>query len=167
MAIHLLAAAVAALAMRYKSGMPQARPSAPAFAASHPDRLELQFSPIKPEWVMAGEPVARLASHFDAEDGCAATGIWDCTEGTFRWFFKWDETVVILEGEVHVTADDGTERILRAGDIAYFRSGSWATWHVADYVRKIAFLRKPMPAPVVALSRLKTALRTGYKRLSA
>lgn len=131
----------------------------PLFVASAPEALEMRAAPINPGWILSGNPQARVASHSDAEDGCAATGIWDCTAGEFRWRFSWDETVVILEGEVHVTAQDGTQRVLRAGDVAYFKGGTSAVWRIETYVRKVAFLRRPFPAPVAMLYRLRNALR--------
>lgn len=173
MALHLVVAAAAALAMRYKSGMPArseeamatGRAKTPVLVAAHPDTMEMRPAPIKPDWILAGNPVARVASHSDAADGCATTGIWDCTAGTFRWYFGWDETVVIVDGTVHVTAEDGSERVLSAGDVAYFKGGTWATWRIDTYLRKVAFLRQPMPAPVAALYRLKGRLRASIKRV--
>ena len=135
------------------------RPPTKAFIGACPNSLDMQSLPIEPSWVISGNPVARAASHSKAEDDCAATGVWDCTAGEFRWFFGWDETVVILEGEVHVTAEDGTERVLRAGDVGYFKGGTWATWRIETYVKKIAFLRKPFPAPLAWLYRLRAMLR--------
>ena len=75
---------------------------------------------------------------------------------------------MILEGEVHITAEDGTERMLRAGDIAFFAGGTWANWRVDNYVRKVAFLRKPFPKPVAILYRLRNILRnSGQQGLAA
>lgn len=150
--------ATAAMAVGYRARVEQAS-SSPVFVSACPDTIEMKPSPIEPSWILSGDPQARAGAHSKAEDECAATGVWDCTAGSFRWYFGWDETVVILEGEVHVTAEDGTERVLRKGDIGYFKGGTWATWHVETYVRKIAFLRKPFPSPVAMLYRLKNALR--------
>ncbi|WP_083638761.1 cupin domain-containing protein [Rhizobium oryziradicis] len=132
---------------------------APSLVAAHGYGVELQPAPINPDWVIEGDPQARLANHSQSEDEASSTAVWDCTAGAFRWYFGWDETVVIQEGEVHVTAEDGSERILRAGDIAYFKGGTWATWRVETYVRKIAFLRKPFPEPLATLYRLRNAMR--------
>ncbi|WP_117193086.1 cupin domain-containing protein [Rhizobium terrae] len=158
MSWHMLAATAAAIAVRYKSYAPEPRPVT-TFVGACPDALEMKPLPIEPSWVLSGNPQARAAAHSKAADECAATGVWDCTAGSFRWFFGWDETVVILEGEVDVTAEDGTQRILRAGDVAYFKGGTWATWRIDNYVKKVAFLRKPFPAPLSFLYRLKNALR--------
>jgi uncharacterized protein len=131
---------------------------APMIAASEAE-LELKPSPINPGWILAGQPVARLAEHSKGSDDAAATAIWDCTAGEFRWFFDWDETVMILEGGVTVTDKNGVARTLKAGDIAYFKGGTWATWRIDEYVRKIAFVRRPMPAAFVYVSRLKAMAR--------
>jgi uncharacterized cupin superfamily protein len=154
----MIAATAAAIAIRYNSS-DQDSEGAPSFVGASPDMLEMKPLPIEPSWVIAGNPQARAASHSKASDECAATGIWDCTAGTFRWFFGWDETVVIIEGEVQVTAEDGTQRILRSGDVAYFKGGTWATWHIETYVKKIAFLRKPFPAAIALLYRLRNLMR--------
>ena len=116
MSWHIIAATAAAVAIRYKNYEPEERPASKPFIGACPDALEMSPSPIEPSWILAGDPQARVAAHSKADDECAATGVWDCTAGSFRWFFGWDETVVILEGEVHVTAEDGTQRTLRAGD---------------------------------------------------
>lgn len=183
MALHLITAAVAALALRYKAVDPVAAAEvqavAPArslepmqasvpgqvFVAAYADAMDLQPAPIRPEWVLSGNPIARVAQHSNADDGFAGTAVWDCTAGSFRWFFHWDETVYILEGSVHVTAEDGTQRVIAAGDIAYFKGGTWATWRVDSYVRKVAFLHRPVPRPVAVVYRLKGVLRAAVKRM--
>ena len=60
---------------------------------------------------------------------------------------------------MHVTAEDGSVRVLRAGDIGYFGGRTWATWRVDEYVKKIAFVRKPFPGPLAAAYRLSNFLR--------
>lgn len=114
------------------------------------DEARLEPAPIRPEWVMEGQPEARSAELSRAPDGTAMTVLWDCTAGTFNWFFAGDETAHILEGEAAVADDDGI-RTLRPGDVVLFPAGAWVTWRVATYVRKLAFCREPMPAPVLKL----------------
>jgi uncharacterized protein len=125
------------------------------------DTPVMEPAPIDPAWIVEGAPVARFAKHSNGGDDAAVTGVWDCTAGTFRWHFSWDETVMILEGSVTVIAADGTERLLRAGDVAYFKAGTWYTWHVERYVRKLAFCRKPFPRPLTVAYRLRNLMRSG------
>ncbi|NNH28618.1 cupin domain-containing protein [Rhizobium sp. SEMIA 4085] len=167
MAMKLMLASAVAMAAR---SLPYA--VAPTrgrnFVAHSSDHLPMKSTPINPDWIVDGNPQARTAEHSRGHDDASLTAIWDCTAGEFRWFFGWDETVMILEGEVHVTAEDGTERTLRAGDVAFFAGGTWANWRVDNYVRKVAFLRKPFPRPVAILYRLRNLLRSsGQQGLAA
>ncbi|MGE7370107.1 cupin domain-containing protein [Neorhizobium sp. NPDC001467] len=149
MALHYLGLAVAAVGIRYKGqGRPTFAAAPSPFVGGSSATAEMTPLPIEPDWVIAGDPQARYCAHSQAVDKFAATGVWDCTAGTFRWYFGWDETVVILEGEVHIRAEDGSERTLGPGDVGYFRGGTWATWHIDTYVKKIAFVRKPLPMPL-------------------
>ncbi|RYC09870.1 cupin domain-containing protein [Ciceribacter ferrooxidans] len=136
----------------------------PPLVAANSGMLVLKPAPINPDWIIRGTPMARVGDHSTSTDEASSTAVWDCTAGEFRWYFGWDETVVIQEGEVHVTAEDGSERVLKAGDIAYFRGGTWATWRIDNYVRKIAFLRKPFPEPLATLYRIRNALRSPSRR---
>lgn len=118
------------------------------FVAISSQDAELKPMPVNPSWVLEGAPQARSVEIARSADGASNTMIWDCTRGKFRWFFGVDETVHILEGEVAVSNDFGHRRVLRAGDIAFFPAGTWMTWEVNDYVRKVAFLRHAMPRPM-------------------
>jgi uncharacterized cupin superfamily protein len=118
--------------------------SAP-FAAAAIDAVELKPAPIDPTWILDGAPQARMAEIFRSADGASTCIAWDCTAGKFRWYFGVDETVHVLEGSVEVTAEDGTVRVLKPGDVAFFASGTWATWRIDTYVRKLAYCRHSMP----------------------
>jgi uncharacterized cupin superfamily protein len=114
----------------------------PLFIAGRPEEVALVDAPINPDWILSGAPHARAGLHSPSIDGRASTHIWDCTAGSFWWTFGDDETVVILEGEVRVTTEQGQSRTLGHGDIAYFAGGTRAIWEVDSYVRKIAFCRQ-------------------------
>lgn len=156
MVLKLMLVTMVGAAMRSQAA--EEKTPRPLISASLDD-LEMAPKPIEPSWVLAGNPQARLSLHSRAYDDQATTAIWDCTAGTFRWYFGWDETVMILEGEVHITAEDGSQRTLKAGDIAYFPGKSWATWHIDTYVRKIAFCRKEFPTPINLALKLRDRLR--------
>lgn len=108
-------------------------------------RGEAEFKPgaINPDWIIEGNPQARSAPLVSSADGAGSVNFWDCTAGVFRWHFTWDETIMILDGEVRITDDNGGSSVLRAGDVAHFQAGSTYTWKVDRYVRKIAFHKKP------------------------
>lgn len=106
----------------------------------------LRLAPIEPSWIVAGAPLARCAELHRSRDGAAHTMVWDCTAGDFDWTYTDDETVHILEGEAIV--DDGTgKRTIGPGDVFLFPAGTTFRWRVPVYVKKLAFLRVPIPAP--------------------
>lgn len=134
--------------------------SAPDVLTADATRRDLDPSPITPDHVIDGDPVARSVELTRSGDGLISTYIWDCTAGEFHWYFGVDEIVHILDGEVHVTDDAGTTVTLGPGDVGHFALGSHTVWHVPQYVRKLAFHRnaKPAPVPVRAARRLRRML---------
>lgn len=91
--------------------------------------------------IVAGSPATRSTDLTRSPDGRFTTNLWDCTAGTFRWHYTTDEVVHVLEGEVHVTAEDGSTQVLRAGDVGHFTKGTFAVWEVPEYVKKLAVHR--------------------------
>src|SRR3978361_1610779 len=67
--------------------------------------VDLRPSPINPDWIRGGNPVARNAVLSSNRDRAACTLVWDCTPGEFDWHYDSDETIHILEGSV--VLDDG------------------------------------------------------------
>lgn len=130
---------------------------------SHIDETELAAAPITSGWIVAGAPVARAAELSRSADGTAVSLVWDCTAGTFDWHFGVDETVHILDGAVEVSCPGIAPRRLGPGDVALFRAGTTARWHVPRYVRKLAFCRHALPQPLGfglrAFTKLKSLVR--------
>ena len=105
--------------------------------------------------------MARSIQLTESADGLVSTHLWDCTAGRFHWYFGVDEIVHILDGEVHVTDDDGQTVVLGVGDVGHFALHSHSVWDVPEYVRKLAFHRAPKPVslPVRALRKLGRTIR--------
>ena len=120
---------------------------APNLAFAKTD-VPLKSAPIRAEWIIDGDPVARNCVIGQSQDRMATTLVWDCTAGRFKWIYDVDETIHILEGTISLTGVDGATKTLHAGDVVFFPAGSSATWQVHDHVRKLAFFRQPVPGPV-------------------
>ena len=123
------------------------------------EEVSLDPSPIFPDWILEGNPVARNKVLSQSADGTATTLVWDCTAGRFNWFYSIDETVYVIEGGVVVKDTSGTVRRLSAGDTIFFPAGSRAEWTVEKYIRKIAFCRKPLPRLLMVAKRVYRALK--------
>ena len=122
-------------------------------------------NPIQAAWILDGSPVARAELLSSSEDGTASTYFWDCTAGRFNWFYSFDETFHILEGDVTLKYPSGVSRRVGTGDTVFFPAGSSAEWTVDRYVRKLAFCRTPLPGYLIrarqVVRRLKRAIRGG------
>ncbi|GAA1462724.1 cupin domain-containing protein [Williamsia maris] len=116
-------------------------------------------SPIRPEWVVEGDPVARIHEWTISSDLLSTTAIWSCTAGTFRWFSATEELIHILEGAVVVTDLSGQEVELTPGRAAVLTAGQWTTWTIDDHVKKHAVWKTAVPTPVRLFWRALSALR--------
>lgn len=119
-----------------------------------PRTADLLDEPINPEDVLSGDPCARAITWATSKDQTTNNWLWDCTAGSFRWWFAYDETVTIVEGSVCVAVDDEPALQLAVGDAAYFPAGRWSTWTIETYVRKQAVLRVPVPGPMSMLAKV-------------
>lgn len=116
-------------------------------------------TPIPPEWILDGAPHARSWELHRSRQGGVSMNYWDCTAGRFRWRFLGAEMIQVLEGEVHITDEDGVTRTLREGDTAHFEAGTSAVWQVDEYVRKLAFHRNAQTLPDRLVTRTAVLLR--------
>jgi uncharacterized protein len=120
---------------------------------ARPSDIELAADPIRPHWVIDGEPQARSRRLAESADGTSSVMAWSCSAGRFNWHYTVDETVHIVSGEVFVTDHKGQTQRLGPGDMAFFPAGSRSTWHVPVEVRKLAVCRHNMPKPFGVLLR--------------
>ncbi len=103
----------------------------------------LQPFEVDPSWVLSGVPNFRAAETSRSADNRHIAGLWACDgPTTFEWTFGLDETVHLLEGEVHVEYQ-GRKFVLRPGDTATFLADTRAVWHVPQGAKKSFTLHHP------------------------
>ncbi len=126
--------------------------------------VELRPSPIDPDWIRGGSPVARNALLSTSRDRSSCTLVWDCTPGEFEWRYDSDETIHILEGSV--VLDDGVAppRRLGPGDVVLFPEGAVVRWTVETHLRKLAFFHRSLPMPVALASRAVAKAKWAIRR---
>ena len=81
------------------------------------------------------------------ELGPVSCGVWECTPGTFKWVFSYDETLVVVTGAASVALDTGETIELEPGVLAFFGRGHEATWTVHETLRKAFHADSPDPLP--------------------
>ena len=129
------------------------------FTQSVLDVTRLKPSPIRPEWILEGQPEARCLNLSMGTGNWASTDHWSCTKGKFRWHYHWDEAVLFLEGEVRITDETGKVYLGQPGVSLFFPAGTSAVWEVPDYIRKIAFNQRPIPRYLSLPARIVNKLR--------
>ncbi len=135
------------------------------FLAASVDVVDLADAPIRPAWVIAGEPRARAAALSATPGDGMWVNVWECTAGSFRWEYQQDEVIQILAGRARVTRPDGRHVDLGPGDTANFVAGDLAYWNVPDYVRKVAVGVRFASLPARLSCRLRR--RATHRRLAA
>ena len=136
LAVLLVQAGVAAFDTgRYIQGVRE--PSAQA------ESRPLQPVSVEASWVKSGKPVFTTTETVRSPDGRTINGLWVCDGATtFEWTFALDETVHVLEGEVHIDYL-GRQFTLKPGDTATFHHGTKALWRVPQHLKKAYTLHQP------------------------
>lgn len=128
-----------------------------------PDKVTLIPAPIPEGWVLEGDPKTMAGEIAHTDDGTTRVFVWQTTAGRFHWFYKSDEVVQILDGEVFIADGARAERRLGPGDVAFFPVGARTTWRVPDHLRKIATLKRPLPGPIASVVRWLRAAKRWVK----
>ena len=110
---------------------------------------DLVPAPIPAGWILQGAPEATKKQLVRSDDLNSYIVAWECTPGRFTWHYSADETLVVISGEAFITNEEGEERRLAPGDMAFFPAGTSATWRVTSRIRKVAVVRRTVPLPLV------------------
>ena len=134
-----------------------------ARALRHDDH-GLVGAPIPRGWILEGNPVARNRRLAGSSDQHATAFMWDFTAGRFNWFYGEDEIAHVLEGSVIIEDASGVRKALQAGDTFHFPAGSRYQWTVPGYVRKIAFLHRPLSREMRLVKGIVELLTAPFRR---
>ena len=61
---------------------------------------------------------------------------WDCAPSKFPLDFSMTESAYVLEGEFHVTPQNGEKVVVKAGDFVVFPKGLKSNWEVVKQLKK-------------------------------
>jgi uncharacterized cupin superfamily protein len=102
-------------------------------------------APIRPEWILADNPVAENQVVAVSGDRSVMSIFWRCSAGSFEWIYDDEETIYILDGGMRLTFPNGEVRDVAKGDVVYFPAGTSAIWEIESHVEKVAVFRRPTP----------------------
>lgn len=104
-----------------------------------PEAAEPETERPDPAKVVEGDPV-HTTWNVEEREGLYC-GLWQSTPGAWRVEYSEWEFVHILDGVSVLTAEDGTEVTLRAGDAWIIRPGFRGVWRVVETTRKEYVIR--------------------------
>jgi uncharacterized cupin superfamily protein len=119
-----------------------------SIVAATPATLELEPTPIPPDWILSGNPEARSKQLARSHDWTTNIVVWECTAGRYKWHYGQDEVVIVISGEGFMTNEKGEERRFGPGDVGFFPAGTSSTWHHPDHFRKVAVVKETMWRPL-------------------
>ncbi len=90
-----------------------------------------------PFTIIGPRPVQRAHIEFTNDAGNMSVGVWESDAMVSEMQpFPVHEFVQMLEGEVTITAEDGTAQTFRAGDCFFVPKGAVCSWNIKAYVKK-------------------------------
>lgn len=100
--------------------------------------LELEYTPVPADQVLAGEPETGLAEL--GTFGGHEYGVWELTPGSMS-DTEAEEMFIVLTGRATVElVDDGTVIELAPGTIGHLTEGMRTIWTVTETLRKVYFI---------------------------
>lgn len=91
--------------------------------------------PLHPDWIICGEPKASGTAL--SKGGSVETGVWQCTPGTFNYFYDVDEVITIISGLASIREHGQIEWMeIRAGSVVHFQKGAAAVWKIQETISK-------------------------------
>ena len=88
-------------------------------------------------WVVVeGNPSMKTWALHTSSDGSMASGVWECTPGTYHATYSAYEFVHMIEGRIVITPDGGTPVTVKAGDAFVVEHDFKGTWKIEETVRK-------------------------------
>lgn len=114
----------------------RARRLAPGGAAA-------ETAPIDPARLLDGSPSATTENHYEDAAGRFFCGFWSSEPGEWRVDYGEHELCQLIEGEVVLTAEDGSAERFGPGEAFVVPAGFKGTWRSVGRVRKLYALYQP------------------------
>ena len=91
--------------------------------------------------ILSGSPAQSGRIDYGSLETPLIVGVWECTQGSFKVSYPWNELATILEGNITITFPDGFAHSFGPGDTHYAQKGDTVTWTIhSDKVRKAFFI---------------------------
>lgn len=103
-------------------------------------------TPVDAERLVRGTPTHATANAYSDPSGAFHCGVWEGDAGAWRVRYTEHELCHMLAGRVRIVGDDGSERIVAAGDSFVIPAGFSGLWDVLEPARKLYAVYEPPAA---------------------
>ncbi len=107
------------------------------------DASDAPAEAVAEERLVAGRPTQRIANAYSSDDQAFHCGVWEGDIGAWRVRYTEHEFCHMLAGRVRIVGDDGSERIVTAGDSFVIPAGFSGIWEVLAPARKLYAVYEP------------------------
>ncbi len=108
-----------------------------------PHLVEAPSEPVAAERLISGQPLQRIANAYSSSDQAFHCGVWEGDIGAWRVSYSEHEFCHMLAGRERLQGDDGSERIVAAGESFVIPAGFSGIWEVLEPARKLYAVYEP------------------------
>ncbi len=107
------------------------------------DASDMPAEAVAEDRLVAGRPLQRIANAYSSHDQAFHCGVWEGDIGAWRVRYTEHEFCHMLAGRVRILGDDGSERIVAAGQSFVIPAGFSGIWEVLESARKLYAVYEP------------------------
>lgn len=100
-------------------------------------------SPVAADRLISGQPTQAVANGYSDPSEAFHCGVWEGDVGAWRVQYTEHEFCHMLVGRVRIVGEDGSERIVAAGDSFVIPAGFSGIWEVLEPARKLYAVYEP------------------------
>lgn len=100
-------------------------------------------TPVAAGRLVTGNPSHATTNTYSSPDMAFHCGVWEGEVGAWRVRYTEHELCHMLQGQVRIVGDDGSETVVSAGDSFVIPAGFSGIWDVIEPARKLYAVYEP------------------------
>lgn len=104
---------------------------------------DAERTPVAADRLVAGQPTQAIVNAYSDPGQAFHCGVWEGDVGTWRVHYTEHEFCHMLAGRVRIRDDDGSEKVVAAGESFVIPAGFSGVWEVLEPARKLYAVYEP------------------------
>lgn len=115
----------------------------PSIVAIPHTAADAERTPVATDRLVAGQPTQAIANAYSDPGQAFHCGVWEGDVGAWRVHYTEHEFCHMLAGRVRIRGDDGSEKVVAAGESFVIPAGFSGVWEVLEPARKLYAVYEP------------------------